>query len=629
MREKKTILVAMPWALLNRPSIQLGVLQSVLQEQGIDTEVRSFFLHFMEHVAEKTAGLGDGKRVVAGDYGEIAAQYFIGDWIFAVPPFHDARKLDDEYFAYVRSQDVPEDLISKAIRMRGLVPAFLDSCVEDLLGSHPAVVGFTTTFGQNIPSLVLSKLLKQRDPSLKIVFGGANCDGPMGEALHRNFPWIDVVVRGEGESVIAGLMADLFSGRTIKPRPGLCVGRGKRRVIIEQSSENVRSIGEVPYPNYDEYFDRIRSLSFGAEISRDISIPFEGSRGCWWGAKQHCTFCGLNGSSMAFRSKSADRAVDELLFLAKKYQQLSFQAVDNIMDMRYFNEFLPKLRDSGLDLRLFYEVKSNLKRWQVRLLRDAGVAYIQPGIESLSTPILRLMKKGVTALQNIRLLKWCVEFGIHVYWNVIYGFPGEPPEEYDRMADVMKSLGHLQPPSLIRLGIERFSPYHQRPQNYNLEIVGPRPYYRFAYPCDESALSDLAYSFDYRYRDGQQPEAYIKAIKQSIEHWQSNYDEGSLALQYSRGPGFLIINDRRPALESADYHLAEEEARIYLACDSGATPKAIWESLKEEGGVTATIEDVEDYLEELREARLVYEEDGVYLSLAVPVNSRTKVADPV
>ncbi|HEV7396135.1 MAG TPA: RiPP maturation radical SAM C-methyltransferase [Pyrinomonadaceae bacterium] len=628
MREPKAILVAMPWALLNRPSIQLGVLQSVLQEQSIKTEVRSFFLHFMEYLAEKTANLSDGKKIVAEHYVEIAAQYFIGDWIFAVPPFHDARKLDNEYFAYVRSQNVSEELISLAIRMRELVPGFLDYCVKDLLRARPAVVGFTTTFGQNIPSLVLSKLLKQKHPSLKIVFGGANCDGPMGEALHHNFPWIDVVVRGEGESVIAGLMADLFSGRPVTRHPGLCVREGKRKFAIEQSSENVRSISAVPFPNYDEYFDQIGKLSFGSEILRDISIPFEGSRGCWWGAKQHCTFCGLNGSAMAFRSKSADRAVDELLFLAKKYQQLSFQAVDNIMDMRYFSEFLPKLRDSDLDLRIFYEVKSNLKRWQVRLLRDAGVAYIQPGIESLSTPILRLMKKGVTALQNIRLLKWCLEFGIHVYWNVIYGFPGEPPEEYDRMADLMRSVEHLQPPNLIRLGIERFSPYHQRPQNYNLEIVGPRPYYRFAYPCDERALSELAYSFDYRYKDGQQPEAYINAITQRIEHWQSNYDEGSLALQYSRGPGFLIINDRRPALEFADYHLAEEEARIYLACDSGATPKAIWESLKKDGGVTSTIEDVEDYLKELHKASLVYEEDGVYLSLAVPVNSRRRVPDP-
>ena len=627
MGKKKVLLVAMPWALLTRPSIQLGVLQSVLEEARIDTEVRSFYLSFAEYLTASTANLPEADRITFDNYGSVAAQYFIGDWIFAVPPFHDPKALDEEYFAYLRTQEVSEELICLAIRMRRLVPEFLESCAEDILAAKPVVVGFTTTFGQNVPSLVLSKILKQRDPSLKIVFGGANCDGPMGEALHRNFPWVDVVVRGEGERVIAGLIQDILRGGRIRPQPGLCVRQGKRRTTIEQSSESVATISDVPFPNYDEYFDRVREVSFAKDILPDISIPFEASRGCWWGAKLHCTFCGLNGSTMAFRAKSADRALDELLYLAKRYQHLSFQAVDNIMDMRYFSEFLPKLRDSGLDLRLFYETKSNLKRWQVQLLRDAGVVYIQPGIESLSTPILRLMRKGVTALQNIRLLKWCAEFGIYVYWNVIYGFPGEPPEDYDRMAALMKSLVHLQPPNLIRLGLERFSPYHQRPQEFNLEVVGPRPHYRFAYPCDESKLTDLAYSFDYHYCNGQRPENYIGNIKEAIQQWQSCYEAEGTSLQYWKGPGFLMITDRRPGMESCDYRMDEEESRIYLACDGGATPKAIWETLKNDGGVTATIDDIEEYLQELVDAKLIYEEDGCYLSLAVPVNSRAKVKD--
>jgi hypothetical protein len=56
------------------------------------------------------------------------------------------------------------------------------------------------------------------------------------------------------------------------------------------------------------------------------------------------------------------------------------------------------------------------------------VHFLPPGIESLGTPILALMRKGITGLQNARLLKWCAESGIHVFWSVIYGFPGEPAE---------------------------------------------------------------------------------------------------------------------------------------------------------------------------------------------------------
>jgi ribosomal peptide maturation radical SAM protein 1 len=259
------------------------------------------------------------------------------------------------------------------------------------------------------------------------VFGGGNCDGPMGAALHRVFPWIDVVVRGEAERILPDLVRDLLVGGEIRPRPGLCYRDGERSVAVPQAGAATVAMDEIPTPQFDEYFERLAKTGFTAEVMREVRLPYETSRGCWWGAKSHCTFCGLNGSTMAFRSKSDDRVVEELTALARHHERVDFTLVDTTLDMRYFRDVLPRLRESGHDLSLYYETKSNLRREQVRLLREAGVDFLQPGIESLSTPILKLMRKGVTALQNVRLLKWCAEYGIQVYWNVIYGFPGEPP----------------------------------------------------------------------------------------------------------------------------------------------------------------------------------------------------------
>src|SRR5262249_35123791 len=151
-------------------------------------------------------------------------------------------------------------------------------------------------------------------------------------------------------------------------------------------------------------------------------------------------------------------------------------------------------------------------------MSEAGVLSIQPGIESLSTPILKAMRKGVTALQNIRLLKWCAEFRIKPGWNFLYGFPGEPAEEYPRMADLIKSLTYLIPPlGLSRLQLERFSPYHQRPADYGLKIIGPSSsdYYRLIYPSEVETLDDLAYSFEYSYDDGRDPETYVVPLRES------------------------------------------------------------------------------------------------------------------
>jgi ribosomal peptide maturation radical SAM protein 1 len=160
----------------------------------------------------------------------------------------------------------------------------------------------------------------------------------------------------------------------------------------------------LPYPDFDDFFAEFNATGFKA--TWQPRLFFETSRGCWWGEKKHCTFCGLNGQTMEFRSKTGARALEELTAIVAKHPGCEIQVVDNILDMRYFNDFLPALAASGVDVELFYETKANLKKDQVRQLRDAGVTSIQPGIESFSDNVLTLMRKGVTALQNIQLLKW-------------------------------------------------------------------------------------------------------------------------------------------------------------------------------------------------------------------------------
>src|SRR5262249_52378449 len=157
--------------------------------------------------------------------------------------------------------------------------------------------------------------------------------------------------------------------------------------------------------------------------------------------------------------KSPERALTELTELVDRYDTRYFDSVDNIIDLRYFRNVLPRLAEMQLEVELFYETKANLRKEQVRLLREAGVVQIQPGIESLNSSVLRLMRKGVSALQNIQLLRWCAEYMVQPFWNLLAGFPGEDPADYARQAELVPLLTHLPPPSglsLIRL--DRFSP---------------------------------------------------------------------------------------------------------------------------------------------------------------------------
>ena len=620
------ILVSMPWSSLHRTPIQLGILHSAVENAGFTVGSRSFFISAMEHFCSRTANLSLGERITISDCNVISNTYWrvgLGDWIFATLPYcAHSSDLDKEFFAYLECNEVPQEMISKAVRMRSLVPSFLEMCVEDIMTASPRVVGFTSSFSQNVSSLVLSKMLKERFPSVHIVFGGANCDGVTGAALHRMFPWVDTVVRGRGEYVLVELLRDVVSEKQITPQPGLCYRQRNDSVVVDSGATQAIPMDEVPTPNYDEYFARLRRSPRGQELLSKIVVMFESARGCWWGEKSHCTFCGLNGSTMAFQSKNPRLVADEIYSLAFRYQQVNFEAADNIIDLKYMEELLPRLSDyrrEGIDLNLFYETKANLKKKFVKAMRDAGIRRIQPGIESLSSPVLKLMRKGVTAFQNIRLLKWAQQFNIAVQWNLIYGTPGETFEEYERMASVMQSLTHLQPPSTGQLVIERFSPYHQNPSAFGLTDVEPCAFYKFLYG-ERAPLNDLAYDFSHKYADGRDPAAYLSIVKSAIDVWREGFYEGINSLTYKRGPNFLVISDRRSNLEACDYHLGPTESEIYLCCDAGATPAGILRHLQKNGVTNRSLAEVKELLDSFTHARLLYEEGGQYLSLALPTN---------
>src|SRR4029077_7134134 len=164
-------------------------------------------------------------------------------------------------------------------------------------------------------------------------------------------------------------------------------------------------------------------------------------RGCWWGAAHQCTFCGLNGTSLSYRSKSPERVLAEGRELEDRYGVSDFEAVDNILDMGYHKTLLPELaaarrppsangprrplsaNGQSRDRRIFYEIKANVSRAQVAALVDAGVMWVQPGIESLHSEVLALMDKGIQGWQNVQLLKWARELGLRLSWSILWGFP--------------------------------------------------------------------------------------------------------------------------------------------------------------------------------------------------------------
>jgi ribosomal peptide maturation radical SAM protein 1 len=610
-RTGRVLLLSLPFGALNRPALGISLLKQVLQAADIPCDVRYLTFPF----AELT---GDGL------YHWISSQVpytaFAGEWCFAEELYGPRQETDTAYVQQVLANtwQLDQAAIARVLQVRSLARPFLDHCLTAIRWEDYSLVGFTSTFEQNLASLALATRVKQAYPHVATVFGGGNWEGEMGVELHRQFRCVDFVCSGEAERSLPALVQAL-RGNLQPPQLDSIGGLVYRRAgesVFTGPPLRVKDLDELPMPDFSDYYHAVEQSTVGASVVPTLLV--ETSRGCWWGAKSHCTFCGLNGESMAFRSKSPERVLAELEALTAAWNPDVVEAVDNILDMRYFRHLLPALAATPRTYQMFYEVKSNLTKAQVRLLSAAGITRIQPGIESFSTHVLQLMRKGTTGLRNIQLLKWCKLYQVHPDWNLLYGFPGETREDYIAMRQVLPAIRFLDPPVAwgpVRL--DRFSPYYHDPEGFGLLNVRPIPSYNYLYPGTEECLGRIAYYFDYDFAPEQDPTGFAAEVVSFLECWKREPETGSLGAHVC-DDGSLEIIDSRSDATTGRLRLTGLERAAYEYCDDARPFAAIVRLVRDRAPDVAIGEsDVLAFLRSLVAMRLMVSDDSHYLSLAL------------
>ncbi|KZM69636.1 RiPP maturation radical SAM C-methyltransferase [Nocardia terpenica] len=597
----KILLVSMPWNLLEMPSLPVGTLRVVTQRCRDRHEVADAYLNlaWAEHLHDATDGhIG----VPEYDYvANVGVWHGMGDWIFTPALYGAPEWRRDRYEAYLQQRGVRP---GASVEMAQHSGAFIESHAQRIADQGYDLVGFSSTFQQNVPSLALAKQLKRLRPETTIIMGGGNCDIPMGPAIHRNFPFIDYVLSGEAEQSFVDFLDHLSGWQSTSAVRGLS-WRAADGVTVTNPPAPSPAMHTVPAPDYSEWFARI-----GASAVRDSVRPklvYEAARGCWWGEKHTCTFCGLNGLAMKFRSRPADQVMTHLHDLIALHRILDVVAVDNILDMEYLRTLLPRLAEQDWDLHFYYEVKANLREEDIGLLRRAGLVQIQPGIENLSSRVLSIMDKGVHATQNVKLLRDCEEHDLTVDWNYLYGFPGETEADYAIVLRQLPALAHLQPPGgSVRILLERYSPYFQRPE-LGFEHRRPAALYNHVYDLDQEQMSDVAYQFDTE-RCGIGID-YEHAVRAAIAAWQQAYPSSSLVAR-ELPDRTLIVEDRRVGWPVRDIKLEpgpEAELFRYLR-----TPHTVASAARATGLAPRVVDAVVD---EWERQGLVFHEGGRVVSL--------------
>jgi len=596
-------LVSMPYAAIERPSIALGLLTAELRAAGIDVLARYACLDFAAR-----CGLPAYDAVLGSK-----TSLFMGEWTFAAAAFPEMAPIDEAYLAACADELAGSRAAARGADPRALLlgareeaARFVAELADEIVGQRPRIVGCTSTFQQHAASLALLRAVRDRDPSIVTLIGGTNCESAMGMATRRSFPWVDFVVSGEADELIVPFVRDLLArGRAAAAPPGVIDGAVAARRDLDPPRASVWSVDAIPTPDYDDYFTALDRSPLRAAVTPALVV--ETSRGCWWGAKSHCTFCGLNGGNMAFRAKSPERAALEFHRLAARYGVRRFTVVDNIIDMQYHRTMLPLLAGRGYDI--FYETKANLRRHHIQSFFDAGVRSIQPGIESLHDELLHLLAKGNKAWMNVQLLKWAAELAMDVSWVFLIDIPGQRDAAYIEMLTWLPLVSHLPPPSFaVPIQFMRFSPYHRDAAAYGFDLA-PEPAYAQVYPLGEEELRELAYEFVDRRAPAEEGIGQ-RLLLAWLGLWREEHQNGTRPLLEMRRDGEAIdIADTRSCRTADRHRLDGDAARLYAACDEAVDRAALRERL----GIAR----FDDVVDALRADKILLELSGRLLALAV------------
>ncbi|MGB9712829.1 MAG: RiPP maturation radical SAM C-methyltransferase [Dissulfurimicrobium hydrothermale] len=603
----KIALIAPPWPLFNRPSIQIASLKAYLRRERpwVDISCHHPYLELASQIGFEV-------------YQSISESIWASEAISAGILFPEMEQECDRLFLRTVRKGKGRGLL-QPVCVREAVDKVLTEFVSFLALDALDLVGLTVSVNQLTAALVIARAVKALAPSLPIVLGGAAVSGAAGASILRSFSWIDYIVDGEGERPLVGL-ADFLSGKETS-LPEAVYGKvilsdnGERGIKDDKSKGSVGDrpksqidgLDGLPVPDFDDYFCDI--LKLGPSKRFFPVLPVEFSRGCWWG---RCNFCNLNIQWTAYRAKSAERMATEIDQLARRYGLLDFAFMDNSLPRRDASKLFDILEGHGRDYSFFAELRVGYSRDELYAMARGGLKDIQVGIEALSQSLLGRMRKGVSVMDNVKMMRHAEESGLNLSANLILHFPGSTDEEVNETLRVLDFVWPFRPLKAVSFWLGLGSPMASDPSIFGIRSVTIHTFWRYMFP-EEILAGIMPLVLGYK-GDRLVQQRRWKWVEQKIAAWRR--ERAVLGLQrpltYRDGGDYLLIRQIRPSGEVLTHRLKGSSRAIYLTCLEPRPVQDIFERFpdKSQGEIAA-------FLKDLVTKRLMFEQDGKVLGLAV------------
>mgnify|MGYP006288939465 CR=1 FL=1 len=606
-KDKNILLLSMPFAGINIPSIQLALLETYLIEKKVNVKTCHLYLK-----AAEIYGLNNYNLLTPPPNDSYVAQMAFSKYVFQ-DHFNQKKEEMKKYYDenIVKNRKDPslmdfENNIKKTDEIYNFT-------LKNINWEEFDLIGFSLNYGQLLPSLAIAKKIKQIFPNKEIVFGGSRTVGRLGIKALELFPFIDFIVSGDGEDSLYYLSKESIDKNSIL---GL-IYRKNGSIRYNDLNNNI-DLDSLHIPNYDSFYRQLSITS--SEVKQNFMyngyMPVEISRGCFW---NKCSFCNMNIQHKKYREKSVDKIVEEIDFLSSKYKILNFQLIGNTLPFKNFRKLFEKIKLLNKDLNFVAETRAGrLKQKDYKLMKDAGFRIIQTGVESFSQNYLNKMKKGVDVIDNIAALKFSMENSIQNHYNIIINYPNEEKNDFEESKEIIDQIkSYIDPPKISQLRVAFGNDIFNNPYNYEIKELTSTNIDRLMFP---PKILNSGFNFVYSFKTDNKNE--IKKWYDLINSWNklrneliingtnTRSDVDKYIFYFLDGKDFVKIVDKRDNKNINIFILDQNERKVFLNCLDAISFDKLNETLTQ-----LSTDELSKILVTLVKNKIIFKENDKYLSL--------------
>jgi len=355
------------------------------------------------------------------------------------PPYSYARKNPPLGLAYMAAVLEKDGYLVKIIDVsaEGLSLTELESRIKD---EQPKLIGVSFMTPQIGEAIKITALTKKINPQIITIVGGPHATALPAETLAEKS--IDFVVIGEGEITLLEIVDKFIRNKNkeLSDIKGIAYKKNSE-VVTTEPRPFIENLDSLPFPAWHLLpVEKYCVAPTGAKSSKQVFNIFS-SRGC----PNQCIFCGgPKIMGRRYRRRSPKNIVQELIYLKNKFGATQFDFQDDSVTVfkESLREMCQEIIKNNLNITWMCNSRVDILDMETLLLmKKAGCARIDFGVESGDDRVLKRIKKGITVEQVIKAHQMTKQAGITISSFAMVGNLGEDFSSVKKTARLMKELG--------------------------------------------------------------------------------------------------------------------------------------------------------------------------------------------